>query len=378
MPGLKPNHIQGPFYSWQPADKLELSPVFPTAPSAPSKPASNTLPVSAMTSSSPALPRLGIDVSKLTFDVHLCMPEGRTHSAQFPNNNDGFAQLDAWLAQHRATKTCAGLEATGPYGVLLLWHLHTQDHCVYQINARRIKDYARSQGRRVKTDAVDAAIIAAFLKASDDLKPWQPPAQELADLQDLVRRRAQVMDSLLAERNRQEKSLSKIVAASLQRQIKILKEEIAQLDKDIQAHVLKHAPLERSVRLLCSIDGVGPRVAVTILAEVPQISAFGRARDVAAFAGLTPALSQSGTSVWRKGRMTKEGSALLRKMLYMAALQAVKHKTNAFHATYAAFVERGKAKMCALGAIMHKIIRVAFGVLKHDTPFVRNFAKLEA
>lgn len=327
---------------------------------------------------SAALPRLGIDVSKLTLDVHLCMPEGRAHSAKIPNNNDGFAQLDAWLAKHHATQTCAGLESTGPYGALLLWHLHIQGHRVLYVNARHVKDYARSQGRRVKTDATDAAIIAAFLKTSDHLKPWLPPAQAIADLQALVRRRTQVMDSLLAERNRQEKSQSKIVADSLQRQIKLLKAEIAQLDKDIQAHVLKHPHLEKSMRLLCSIDGVGPKVAATILAEIPQLSTFTRARDVAAFAGLTPALTQSGTSVWRKGRMTKEGSALLRKMLYMAALQAVKRKTNAFHAAYMAFVNRGKAKMCALGAIMHKIIRVAFGVLKHDTPFVRNFAKLEA
>ena len=74
--------------------------------------------------------------------------------------------------------------------------------------------------------------------------------------------------------------------------------------------------------------------------------------------------------------MTKEGSALLRKMLYMAALQAVKRKTNAFHPCYQAFIERGKAKMCAIGAIMHKIIRVAFGVLKHDTPFAPHLARL--
>ena len=117
-------------------------------------------------------------------------------------------------------------------------------------------------------------------------------------------------------------------------------------------------------------------VAVTILSEVPAISAFGRARDVAAFAGLTPCFKTSGTSVRRRGRMSKEGSALLRKMLYMAALQAVKRPSNAFHRTYQAFVARGKAKMCALGAIMHKLIRVAFGVLKHQTPFVENFAKI--
>lgn len=331
-----------------------------------------------MAPSSAALPRLGIDISKLTFDVHLCASDGRSHSAAFANNNEGFAALDAWLAQHRTTKTCTGVEATGPYGVLLLWHLHTSGHLVHQLNPRRVKDYARSQGRRVKTDATDAAIIAAYLKASEHLLPWQPPTQALQDLQALVRRRAQLLDSLQAERNRQEKNLSSAVMDSLQRQITTLKAEVTQLDRAIDAHVLAHLPLQRSARLLRSIDGVGRMVAVTILAEVPQLSAFERARDVAAFAGLTPSLAESGTSVRRRGRMSKEGSALLRKMLYMAALQAVKRTNNAFHKVYMAFVERGKAKMCALGAIMHKIIRVAFGVLKHDTPFVANFAKIEA
>jgi transposase len=97
---------------------------------------------------------------------------------------------------------------------------------------------------------------------------------------------------------------------------------------------------------------------------------------VAAFAGLTPKVAQSGTSVQRRGSMTREGSALLRKMLYMAALQAVKRPANAFHPTYRQMVERGKAKMVALTALMHKILRVAFGVLKHDTPFAPNLARL--
>lgn len=332
-----------------------------------------------MTASSPLLlPRLGIDISKLTFDVHLCMLDGRTHSAKFANNEEGFAALDAWLKEHRAAKTQAGLEATGAYGALLLWHLHKGGHRVYQLNPRRVKDYARSQGRRVKTDAVDAAVIAAYLKACEDLKAWEPATLALQGLQDLVRRRDQVITSLDAERNRKEKDTCKVVRASLERLIRHLKAEVKKLDEAIEAHVLKHTALQKSVSLRRSIDGVGRMVAVTILAEVPQISAFERARDVAAFAGLTPSLSQSGTSVNRRGRMTKEGSGLLRKMLYMAALQAAMRPKNAFHECYTAFIQRGKAKMCALGAIMHKILRVAFGVLKHDTRFVKNFAKVEA
>jgi transposase len=198
----------------------------------------------------------------------------------------------------------------------------------------------------------------------------------LSELQALVRRRQDLMDALQAERNRREVSPNALIKASVDRQIKHLQAEVASMTRAIDSHVLAHGPLQKSVRLLCSIDGIGPKVAVTILAEVPAISAFARARDVAAFAGLTPCLKESGTSVRRRGRMSKEGSALLRKMLYMAALQAVKRPSNAFHKMYRAFVARGKAKMCALGAIMHKLLRVAFGVLKHQTPFVENFAKI--
>lgn len=329
-----------------------------------------------MSTSSNPLPRLGIDVSKLTFDACLCISERATHSAAFDNTPEGFIKLDLWLHKHGASHTIAGLEATGPYGVLLLWHLHRQGHIVHQLNPRRVKDYARSQGRRVKTDRADAAVIAAYLKGSDTLLPWQPPAQALIDLQALVRRRNQVMTALTAERNRKEACSSVAVKASLQRQIDELKAEVARLDKAIDKQVLENTPLQRSERLLRSIDGVGRMVAATILAEVPTISAFNRAREVAAFVGLTPALAQSGTSIRRRGHMTKQGSALLRKMLYMAALQAVTRPNNAFHKSYMAFVERGKPKMCAIGAVMHKIIRIAFGVLKHDTPFVENFAKL--
>jgi transposase len=324
----------------------------------------------------PHLPVLGIDVSKLTFDVCLLHPDGSKAHAQFPNHQQGFAKLDGWLKERHCSKVLSGLAATGPYGVSLLWHLHTQGHTTCQLNPRRVKDYGRSQGRRVKTDRTDAALIASYLNSAAQLHVWQPPAQALSDLQAMVRRRQDLMEALQAERNRQAANPNAIIAASLKRQIKGLKSEVASITKDIEAHVLKHAPLQKSVKLLRSIPGFGLMVAVTILAEVPALSAFTRARDLAAFGGLTPCIMESGTSVRRRGRMSKEGSALLRKMLYMAALQAVKRPTNAFHKLYESFVQRGKAKMCALGAIMHKLIRVAFGVLKHETTFVPSLAKL--
>lgn len=328
----------------------------------------------------PALPRLGIDVSKLTFDACLCLPDSTSQCAAFTNNAEGFAKLDAWLEKHARSKTCcAGIEATGPYGVELLWHLHGQGHSVHQLNPRRVKDFARSQGRRVKTDREDAAVIAAYLKFSDNLKLWQPPAQALIELQAMVRRRAQLLDAVQAERNRlggKTRKSPSIIIDSIKRQIKELMAEAKRLDSAIDKHVLEHTALQHSVRLLRSIHGIGRVVAVTILGEIPAISAFDRARDVAAFAGLTPALAESGTSLRRRGAMTKQGSALLRKALYMAALHAAKRSSNAFNPCFQAFVARGKTKMCAIGAIMHKLIRVAFGVLKHNAPFVENFARL--
>lgn len=321
------------------------------------------------------LPRLGIDVSKAVFDACLILPEGTHHSLQAQNNTKGFAKLDAWLASHQATACYAGLEATGPYGAALLRHLHTCGHHACQLNPRRVKDFARSQGRRVKTDQTDARLIAEFLKALRP-QPWTPPAAAVQILQALVRRRAQLLAALQAERNRKEGATPALVAASLARHINQIKAEITTLDKAIDKHVEENLALQKSARLLRSIDGIGRMVAVTILGEVPAIGSFARARDVAAFAGLTPSICQSGSSVRRRGGMTKEGSALLRKMLYMAALQSVKRTTNAFHPLYESFVARGKAKMCALGAIMHKLIRIAFGVLKHQTKFAPNLARM--
>ena len=325
-------------------------------------------------------PRLGIDISKLTFDACLQLPDGTARSAAFPNNPEGFAKLDAWLKTHAGkSPLLAGLEATGSFGPELLWHLHGQGHSLHLLNPRWIKNFARSQGRRVKTDSQDASLIASYLKAAEDLQPWQPPAEALSALQALVRRRAQLLDDIQAQRNRLDALCARnepLVSASLKRQVKLLKAELKLIDGAIDKHILDHPPLQHSMRLLRSIDGIGRVVAMTILAEVPAISAFARARDLAAFAGLTPALEQSGTSLKRRGAMSKQGSALLRKQLYMASLQAVKRTNNAFHQCFKAFVERGKSKMCALGAIMHKLIRVAFGVLKHNTPFVANFARV--
>lgn len=321
------------------------------------------------------LPLLGIDISKAKFDVRLVPLEGSSSAAKLPNTPEGFVQLDAWLTSHAASCTYAGLEATGPYGQALLAHLHAKGHKVCLLNPRRVKDFAKSQGRKVKTDRVDASVIASFLRAVQPLC-WTPTPQPTQDLQSLVRRRAQVMNMLLAERRRQETPGAPLVMASLRRQIRLLQKELKDLTAAIKQHILQHADLQKDERLLRTIPGFGPLVCATALAELPHIRAFHRAREAACFAGLTPTLAESGSSVRKRGGMSGESNGLLRQMLYMAALQAIKRPTNAFHPIYMAMVRHGKSSKCALGALMHRLVRVAFGVLKHNTPFAPNLAKL--
>jgi len=319
-------------------------------------------------------PALGLDISKLTFDARLLMPAGASFSKQFANTPAGFKALDHWLAQHQAAPAYAAMEATGTYGKALLWHLRLGGHTVCLLNPRHVKNFARSKGRRVKTDATDASLIAEFI-LSHQPRPWNAPTQGSAQLQALVRRRQQLVAMLGAESNRLEQSPA-CTASSIRTLMAALRQHLASINTLIEKLLLEDSRLQKAERLLRSIPGVGRQVAVTFLGEVPTLETFARARDLATFAGLTPALQQSGTSVYRRGAMSKEGSALLRKMLYMAALNIVRRPTLALHSTYAAMVARGKAKACALGALMHKILRIAFGVLKHETPYADSLARL--
>lgn len=320
---------------------------------------------------------LGIDIAKNSFNVHLLRLDGsRDQAAQFTNDPAGFAALDAWLLKHAVTADTlhSALEATGSYGLPLLTHLHAAGHYVSYLNPRRVKDFTRSLGRRVKTDAADARDIALFAQRLRP-DPWSPPVAELSTLQALVRHRDDLVRQSVAVRNRLKVAAVALVKESLQRQINALAAEIKLADRHIDTLVLAHLPVQKHHRLLQSIPGIGRIGAATLLCEVPHITNFARARDVAAFAGVTPTLAQSGTSVRRRGTMSKEGSALLRKALYMAALNIIK-RPNALRACYERLLLAGKSKACAIGALMNKLMRVAFGVLKHQTPFADNLAKV--
>jgi len=316
---------------------------------------------------------LGLDVAKASVQAELQLSAGSKVRFAFGNNTSGFNKLERVLAQHPAALVYAGLEATGSYSQALAGWLHAHGHRVSLLNPRRVKDYARSAGLRNKTDELDAAVIADFIRAHRERLPlWQPLAPQVRQLQELVRRRHQLEGLLLAERNRLEGTTA-TVRASIQRLVEVLSAEKASLEKAMAKQIRSHPELLRNHQLLCTIKGIGSLTATVLLAEMATPAQVQRARQAAALAGLCPRREQSGSSVRRHKGIGKEGSRYLRKALYMPALVAIKHNAPLRH-----FAQKlqgaGKSQMAIIGAIMRKLIHISFGVLKHQQPFNPSLA----
>lgn len=314
----------------------------------------------------PNLPVLGIDIAKATFRACLLRPGAeRSVEADFANTEAGYAELTAWLEKHGAPRTRAGLEATGHYSLGVLRYLHGAGHFVSLFNPRWIKDYARSEGRRNKTDAVDARVIARYVQ-THATRAWQPRSAAQEALQALGRRRADAMRALLAEKERLT-SAAPSAATFIKTSIAHYEKQLKDIEKALDVLVDGDAGLCRACLLLESIPGIGRITAIALLAEMPDLACFERVRDAAAWAGLTPALCESGTSVHKRSRMNKQGNGALRKALYMPVLTLLRSKAaNALTALRNRLREAGKAEMVIIGALMRKLFQTACGVLKHD------------
>jgi transposase len=319
---------------------------------------------------------LGIDISKAEFDVAL-VQDGRTKTGVFPNTPQGFSKLGRWLKKQGVETVHACLEATGTYGEALAEFLHATGRQVSVVNPAQIKAYGQSQLVRNKTDQADARLIADFC-ATQHPALWTPPAPEWKELQALVRHLDSLKTMRQQERNRLSAGLSSAtVEQALHEHIAFLDHQIAALEQQIQDHIDHHPDLKRQQDLLKSIPGIGGQTAFILLAEIRSIPAFASARQLAAFAGLSPRQRRSGTSVRGQTRLTKTGSARLRKALYMPAIVA--WRFNPLIATFCQrLAARGKPKMVILGAAMRKLLHLVYGVLKSGQPFDPDYASKAA
>lgn len=317
--------------------------------------------------SASAIVPLGIDISKASFDVAVLRDGTRVKRAKFDNTPDGFEQLIEWLNAQSVEQVHACMEATNTYAHALACYLHHQGYQVSIVNPARINGYRKSQLSRTKTDAADASLIARFCR---DLKPtlWHPAPAEVAKLQALTRRLEALEQMMTQEKNRRDLCNDEDLRRDIDAHIEFLEAQETALKKRLQQHIQAHDHLAEQQTLLTSIPGIGLHSAITILGELGSIEHFSSARQLAAFAGLTPQQRQSGSSINGKTRLCKIGNARLRKALYFPALVMIRYCPQ-----IQAFRERllaaGKQKMQVVGAVMHKLIRIIYGVLSSRENF---------
>lgn len=319
-------------------------------------------------------PIIGIDISKLKFNVCLIQQSGKLKHKLFPNTSTGFDQLTVWLSKQGVEGVHACLEATGTYGESLALFLHEAGHTVSVINPAATKAFAQSRLSRTKTDKVDAELIARFCQAQEPAA-WSPPSTQVRELQALVRRLESLIEMRVAEDNRLSSGIRvEAVRHSVEEHLAYLNEQIKRTEELIRDHINNHPTLKQQSALLDSIPGIGETTAAVLLSEITDLKQYSSARQVAAYAGLVPRERQSGSSLRGRARLSKIGNARLRKALYFPAITAL--RCSAFFQRWAeGLQERGKCKMTVICAVMRKLIHLAYGVLKSEKPFDPQWAK---
>lgn len=311
------------------------------------------------------LPTLGIDISKDSFHLELSIND-KLRQRKFLNRQQGFAELGVWLAKHKATQVHACLEATGPYSQALALYLHEQGHIVSIVNPARIKAFGQSELLRNKDDQPDAALIRRFCEKQRP-PAWTPAPAHFQELQALARHLDSLLDIRQQQMNRLEAANSKQVAKSLRKLVAHLETAIKRTEEQIDEHLDCYPDLKQQCQLLLSIPGIGKRTAVRLLAEIENFSQFKSARQVAAYAGLTPRNNRSGT-MRGQTRLSKTGNGRVRKALFFSAIVA-KQYNPIVRSFCQRLAHRGKNKMQLVGAAMRKLLHIAFGVLKSRKVF---------
>lgn len=318
---------------------------------------------------------VGVDVSKAKLDVALWLSTPRKwYATKVDNGAAGAEKLIGWLKTKSgaAAADCrVVLEATGVYHETVAEALAGVGCEVVIANPKRVRDYAKGKGLLTKTDAVDARALARYGADGDELVAWVPPPPQVRVLRALIARLDAVTQDLQREENRWEKAQASAtpvaVRASLQRSLMALRAERERLRQAIDDHYDQHPPLKQDRDQLKTIPGVGNASADRMLCLLKR-HRFTCARQAAACAGLIPVEYESGSSVRKRPRLSKQGDPRLRATLYMAAIVAAQHNPP-LRAVYQRLLAQGKPKLAALGALMRRLLHIAFGILKHHAPF---------
>jgi transposase len=310
---------------------------------------------------------VGIDIGKASY--HVAVVEGESvQQGEFANRASGHKKLLKWLKQSPEQPVSVCLEATGRYWESVAYFLHEAGLKVHVVNPAQVKAFRDSKLQRNKNDKVDAFLLAHFCRLMQPHE-WHPPTPAVRELQALIHH----YDSLVEERTRVANRLqalnpSAFVHTQLQHQYDFLQSQMDALWHQIRDHIRHDPDLKRNLALLDSIPGIAENTAAHLLAEIGDAAHFASADQLAAYLGVCPANFTSGSSVHAHPRMSKRGNARLRKALFWPAISAITHNPRIIPLAER-LRAKGKSNMEIIGAAMHKLARLVFGVLHSQLPF---------
>jgi transposase len=301
---------------------------------------------------------VGIDVSKDRLDVHV-----RPTDEAFAVARDGEG-LGALLERLLAlTPDLILLEATGGFETVVVAALAAAKLPVVVVNPAQIRSYARSLGQKAKTDPIDAAVIARF---GETQKPEirAIPDEETQQLGDLVARRRQIIQMIVAEKQREKRAGARL-KRSIGRLLKALQKELTAIDQDIDTTVRGSPAWREKEDLLISVPGVGNQVARSLIAELPELGTLSR-HKIASLAGLAPYTQKSGK--WCGKSFIAGGRGPVRSVLFLAALSAARFNPQ-LRLLHQRLIAKGKAKKVALIAVARKLITILNAIIRTKTPW---------
>lgn len=302
---------------------------------------------------------IGIDVSKAEL-VTSVAPTGLTWT--HANTADAIEPLVAQLTTLRPQVIV--VEATAGYELPVVSACAAAGLPIAVVNPRQVRAFAQAIGRTAKTDAIDAALLALFgARVQPEVRPL--PDEATHALAALVSRRRQLIEMLGAEHRRLAHATTGAVRRDLRTHIRWLERRLADVDDDI-AGAVQRSPVWRAQEdLLRSVPGIGPIVARTLLAELPELGRLDR-RTIAALVGVAPFNRDSGH--WRGRRAIWGGRRSIRAVLYMAALVAAR-RNPALARFYQRLRSLGKPAKVALVAVMRKLLTILNAMVKHQSPW---------
>lgn len=330
---------------------------------------------------------VGIDIAKKDFAVAYRVGEVEVELGKFVNETTGFKQLQEALASACQAQGVSQiqliLEATGGYEAALMAYAYEQGWGVSMPNPKQVRDWAKGVGYRVKTDRVDARILAHY--GAERRPPLRPQlAIEVSQLDSLLKRRQDLEQALQKEQTRLSEmagrpGMAPQVIESLQQVIESLTAALAGIQQAIDELCQEHDGLHQNKLRLLVLPGIGPQVVLPLLVKLLQwqnlTAGEGDASGLVAFIGLDPQPYDSGRSVHKHPGISKMGDSELRRLLSMGALGGVRGQ-NPLKAFYQRLVGRGQAKKVALVAAARKILVWAWAIFSQQIDWNPDFHQL--